>query len=178
VSLLTVLSAKADAQGWTADVWKPYTDKYGMIHTRKVGADGGPSTDNGPLFTAEACTIMQLQNVGYDRAKIAHGLEADQVRPGLFKRSPTSTTHLESPDDWVGLGALAGVCGFHDIARSILNYGTGQDQASGTTVAGLNIDGFTRIIDKIKQCTTYLTTITSSTRENSQVKHGLESFQR
>jgi hypothetical protein len=127
------------AQSFTSAVWAPYTDHYGIIHSVPVDTKArNPSTNNGLLYTAEACVIMKLQNVNYDRAQMAAGVQADQVKPGLFRRTPTNTSDYESPDDYIGLGALAGVCGFHDVARSILDYGSGGDQASGAMVLGLN----------------------------------------
>jgi hypothetical protein len=125
-----------------------------MIHTTKVGADGNPASNNGLLYTAEACTIMQLQGVGYDRSRIASGLAADQVMPGLFKRAPANVVDQEAPDDWVGLGALAGVCGYHDVAQGILDYGTHQGATSSSVVAGMNLPGLGNITSLIQQCTT------------------------
>jgi hypothetical protein len=150
----TLTGAKAEAQGWTADVWKPYTDKFGMIHTTKVGADGNPASNNGLLYTAEACTIMQLQGVSYDRSRIASGLAAYQIMPGLFKRAPANVVDQEAPDDWVGLGALAGVCGYHDVAQGILDYGTHQGATSSSVVTGMNLPGLGNITNLIQQCTT------------------------
>jgi hypothetical protein len=143
------------AQSFTADVWTPYTDRFGLIHTKPVDpTTRDPSTNNGLLYTAEACTIMQLKNVSYDKAKIAAAVSASQVEPGLFRRSPVDFNDAEAPDDYIGLGALAGVCGFQSVARDILAYGAGADQVSGPTIIGLNIAAISHINDEIKQCTT------------------------
>ncbi|WP_158793815.1 hypothetical protein [Granulicella sp. L60] len=132
-------ASPVSAQSFTSAVWAPYTDRYGIIHSVPVDKKSrDPSTNNGLLYTAEACVMMRLQNVSYDRARIAAGVQGDQVKPGLFRRSPIDTNDTEAPDDYIGLGALAGVCGFHDVARNILNYGNGGDQASGSMVLGLN----------------------------------------
>ncbi len=161
---VSVLSAALPvaAQTFTAAVWEPYTDKYGLIHSKPVQPPpppGGPSTaepstNNGLLYTAEASVIMQLRNVTYDKAQIAAGVKASQVVPGLFNRSPGNHSLPESQDDYIGLGALAGVCGFHDIARDILNYGKGDDQPSGPAVRPLDNGDFGSLSDEIKQCRT------------------------
>lgn len=131
------------AQDFTAAVWKDYTDSYGIIHTtQRNDPKPEPWDNNGLLYTSEACVIMQLQNVKYDEERTAirtRGLPAYQVKPGLFKRAPQNLTDFESPDDWIGLGALAGVCGFPEVARAILDYGNGGDQVSGATVFGQGI---------------------------------------
>jgi hypothetical protein len=84
---------------------------------------GDPSTCNGLLYTSQGCVIMQLRKVDYDRKAIASTIASCEVKPNLFRRSPTNPQDQEGPDDYIGLGALAGVCGFHDIARDILEYG-------------------------------------------------------
>jgi hypothetical protein len=111
-----------------------------------------PSTNNGLLYTAEACVIMQLQSVTYDRTKIAAAVTGNEVKPGLFRRSPTDVVDTETPDDYVGLGALAGICGFQQFARDILNYGGGSDQASVSTVLGLSNNDFTNIRQTVGRC--------------------------
>jgi hypothetical protein len=114
------------AQNLTWDTWAPYRDRFGLIHSVPVDkTTQDPSTNNGLLYTAEACVIMQLRRVSYDRSAIASTIASCEVKPGLFRRSPTNPQDQEGPDDYIGLGALAGVCGFHDIARNILAYGSG-----------------------------------------------------
>jgi hypothetical protein len=137
-------------------VWDPYRDRDGLIHTQKVGPppNDGPSTNNGLLYTAEACVIMQLSNVSCDRQTFSDAVSTAVVKPGLYRRSKEDTTDTEAPDDYVGLGAFAGVCGFHDVAHNILNYGTGGDQASSSSVLGLGTGDFTNIRDKVQQCKT------------------------
>jgi hypothetical protein len=141
------------AQDLTPAVWAPYTDRYGIIHNNKVNDHRDPSSDNGQLFTAEACVIMELSHVSYDKGKIAAGLKADQVKPGLYNRSPIDLKGINSVDNYIGLGALAGVCGFHDVARDILNYGRGGDQASGPAAA-LLAGSVGQLTDELKQCRT------------------------
>ena len=83
----------------TATVWKPYTDKFGLIHSKPVDpppplsspTTAGPSTDNGLLYTAEACVIVGVRNVTYNRAEIASGVRASQVVPGLFQPFPSES---------------------------------------------------------------------------------------
>ena len=112
------------AQNLTWDSWTPYRDRFGLIHSVPVDkTTRNPSTNNGLLYTSEACVIMQLRNVNYDRRAIVSTIASCEVKPGLFRRSPTNPQDQEGPDDYIGLGALAGVCGFHDIGRSILHYG-------------------------------------------------------
>ena len=147
------------AQTFTASVFEPYTDKYGLIYSQPVNPPpppfiAGPANDNGLLYTAEACVIMQLRNVPYNRTQIAAGVKAAQVVPGLYNHSPVNHKDTEAQDDYIGLGALAGVCGFHDVARDILNYGTGGAQASGPAALLLDGGNFTSLSNEIKQCKT------------------------
>lgn len=117
------------AQTLTAASWDDYTDRFGIIHTKKVDpSTRDPKTDNGLLYTAEACTIMEMRHVSYDRARMAAGIKADEVKPGLYRHTPLKLEQPEAHDDYVGLGALAGLCGFRDVARNILAYGRGADQ--------------------------------------------------
>jgi hypothetical protein len=121
-------------------VWVDYQDYYCFIHTTKPKDQDPGADNNGLLYTAEACTIMQLQNVSYDRNDIATGLPHWQVEghPGLYRHAPENKMDPEGPDDYIGLGALAGVCGFHQVARDILNYGKPDDQA--LLLAGFNLN--------------------------------------
>jgi hypothetical protein len=121
---LVLAAVPVAAQNLTWDTWAPYRDRFGLIHSVLVDkATRDPSTNNGLLYTAEACVIMQLRGVNYDRSAIASAIASCEVKPGLFRRSPSNPQDQEGPDDYIGLGALAGVCGFHDIAREILDYG-------------------------------------------------------
>ena len=47
-----------------------------------------------------------------------------------------------------------GFISFHDVARDILNYGTGNNQTSGPTVLLADSADFGSLIDEIKQCRT------------------------
>ncbi len=142
--------------------WTNYTDKSGLIHSELVHPPplpgkpsvAGPSNGNGLLYTSEACVIMELRHVSYAREKIYNAIKTAQVKPGLFDRSPELTDQEEAPDDYIGLGALAGICGFHDIARDILNYGKGDDQASGATVVTLYPDEFSHLKREVNECKT------------------------
>jgi hypothetical protein len=139
------------AQTLTAASWDDYTDRFGIIHSEKVEhPNRDPKTDNGLLYTAEACAIMQMRNVSYDRNRIAAGIKADEVKPGLYRRSPLKLDQLEAHDDYVGLGALAGLCGFRDVARDILAYGRGADQ-HGLTPADAN-EHFGSMADDLMKC--------------------------
>jgi hypothetical protein len=122
----------------TWDSWKPYQDRYGLIHSKLIEADHKPKTGNGLLYTAEACVIMQLRNVAFDTNAIAATLASCQLKPGLFCRDPSNDGGQDSVDDYIGVGALAGICGFHGIARDILNYGDGGEQALRDAVLGLD----------------------------------------
>jgi hypothetical protein len=134
--ILPALPVAAESLTWS--VWAPYQDKIGLIHSVLVDkTTRGPSTANGLLYTSEACVIMQLRNVAYDRNAIAATMKACEVKPGLFRRSPVQTDQ-EGPDDYIGLGALAGVCGFHDIAKDILEYGNTGEQTLREAVLGLD----------------------------------------
>jgi cation transport regulator ChaB len=150
--LLFGVTQSIAAQTLTPSVWYPYTDRDGLIHSVKVGSDRGPSTNNGLLYTAEACVIMQLNNVAYDRKQLSDAVKSAQVKPGLYRRSKEDVNDFEAIDDYVGLGALAGVCGFHDVAREILNYGNGEEQPSRAAILALGISDFTYIHDKIQEC--------------------------
>jgi hypothetical protein len=124
------VSSAPGALPFSDAVFSDYQDYYCIVHTKKP-QDRDPGADNnGLLYTAEACTIMQLQNVSYDRNDIDTGLPHWQVEghPGLYRHAPENKTDTEGPDDYIGLGALAGVCGFHQVARDILNYGKPDDQ--------------------------------------------------
>jgi hypothetical protein len=139
------------AQTLTAASWDDYTDRFGIIHTEKVDLPNrDPKTDNGLLYTAEACAIMQMKNVSYDRNRIAAGIKANEVKPGLYRRTPLKLDHLEAHDDYVGLGALAGLCGFRDVARDILAYGRGADQ-HGLTPADAK-EHFGSMADDMVKC--------------------------
>jgi hypothetical protein len=121
---LALSTATVSAQNLSWDTWAPYRDRFGLIDSVLVDkTTRDPSTNNGLLYTAEACVIMQLRGVTFDRNAIASAIASCEVKPGLFRRSPTNPQDQEGPDDYFGLGALAGVCGFHDIARDILEYG-------------------------------------------------------
>jgi hypothetical protein len=143
-------------QNLTPEVWKPYTDAYGLIHDKRVTKENPIPTGNALLYTSEACVIMELRKVNYEtiRKKISEGVEGSQVKPGLFGRGPTKKTDQNDHDDYVGLGALAGICGFRDVARDILNYGRGREQPSGPTVLGSSGVNFGAISDKLKHCNT------------------------
>jgi hypothetical protein len=118
----------------TPDVWKPFQDRFGLIHSVLVDpANLSPSTGNGLLYTAEACIIMKLRKVDFDGKAIAATFASCQVKPGLFRRSPVQDDQ-DSVDDYIGIGALAGICNFHKIARDILSYGEGSDQGSREAV--------------------------------------------
>jgi hypothetical protein len=45
----------------TYDIWAPYQDRYGLIHTIAAVPGGESQTGNGLFYTAIACTIMQLK---------------------------------------------------------------------------------------------------------------------
>ncbi len=138
------VSSAPGALPFSDAVFSDYQDYYCIVHTKRP-QDRDPGADyNGLLFTAEACTIMQLQNVIYDRNDIATGLPHWQVEghPGLYRHAPENKTDTEGPDDYIGLGALAGVCGFHQVAREILNYGKPDDQA--LALAGANANPVSR----------------------------------
>lgn len=138
------VSSAPGALPFSDAVFSDYQDYYCIVHTTKP-RDRDPGADNnGLLYTAEACTIMQLQNVSYDRNDIATGLPHWQVEghPGLYRHAPENKTNPEGPDDYIGLGALAGVCGFHQVAREILNYGKPDDQA--LALAGVNANPVSR----------------------------------
>ena len=146
------------AQTLTPGVWADYTSR-GLIYDQKVDPKTKePKTDNGLLYTAEACVIMQLSGVNYDALKggIADALKASQIEPGLFSPSPDPEKRhqQEGPDDYWGLGALAAICGFQNIARDILSYGRGHNQPSGPTVFELSGADFGQMADRLKQCTT------------------------
>lgn len=137
VSFLPVGAVTAQTLTWHS--WDPYTDKYGLINDSPVDKSTGiPSTNNGPLYTAEACTIMQLRNVPYDRTSIASAIARCEVKKGLYEHSPWDAQDQDTVDDYIGLGALAGICGFHDIAQDILDYGNSTDQVVRDTALGLN----------------------------------------
>jgi hypothetical protein len=134
------VSSAPGALPFSDAVFSDYQDYDCIVHTTKP-QDRDPGADNnGLLYTAEACTIMQLQNVSYDRNDIATGLPHWQVEghPGLYRHAPENKTDPEGPDDYIGLGALAGVCGFHEVARDILNYGKPDDQALPSVGSDLN----------------------------------------
>jgi hypothetical protein len=131
------LSGAAPTLSW--HTWDPYRDRFGLINSVLVDqATHNPSTNNGPLYTAEACVIMQLRKVAYDRNAIASAIASCEVEKGLYRHSPTDPQDQDTVDDYIGLGALAGVCGFHDIAQDILQYGNGGEQAVRETVLGLD----------------------------------------
>ena len=116
--------------GLTYESWKPYQDKYGLIHTILAVPGGESQTGNGLLYTAIACTIMQLRNVAYDRIAIAAAIASCEVEPGLglYRHTPTNLGFQEGVDDYIGLGGLAGICDFRNIAKNILRYGEGAKQ--------------------------------------------------
>jgi hypothetical protein len=148
VLFFSILPAKAQTLTW--QTWDPYTDFYGLINSELVRVSypdgalapktGLPSTNNGPLYTAEACVIMELKKVPYDRNAIAAAIAKCQVKKGLYEHSPWDAQDMDTQDDYIGLGALAGVCGFHDIARDILEYGNGGDQVLPSTILGLDLN--------------------------------------
>jgi hypothetical protein len=146
----------AAAQSWTAEEFTPYTDQYGLIHDKPPTSEVLIPSGNGLLYTAEACVIMQLSKVSYDRKKIADGVRDSQVKskPGLFNRGPTKLNDLEDHDDYIGLGALSNICGFRDVARAILSYGRGSDQSSGASALRSDCSdfGFARV--QLNQCKT------------------------
>jgi hypothetical protein len=120
------------------DVFSDYKDYYCIVHSTKDDNRDPGHDSNGLIYTAYACTMMQLQNVSYDRNDIATGLPHWEVEghPGLYRHAPENKADVEGPDDYIGLGALAGVCGFHEVARDILNYGKPDDHAG--PLAGFN----------------------------------------
>jgi hypothetical protein len=144
-------AAPVAAQDLTASVWDEYTDRYWMINSEKVNPSRDP-LGNGLLYTAEACTIMEMKNVSYDKGRIADGIKADEVKPGLFARAPTKLDQFETHDDYVGLGALAGVCGFRDVARRILAYGKGVEQPAMTPDYATYAKRFGSMADDMMRC--------------------------
>jgi len=143
----------AQAQDFNSSVWAPYTDRFGLIHSEPVDpTTRDPKTNNGLLYTAEACAIMQLSHVSYDRAKFREAIKASEVMPGLYNRSPINHNDEEAQDDYVGLGAFAGVCGFPDVAKDILNYGSANNGVSGTALILPSIDDFAALPKTIQQC--------------------------
>ncbi|MFL6417203.1 MAG: hypothetical protein ACJ74Y_16200 [Bryobacteraceae bacterium] len=108
----------------TWDSWNPYRDRYGLIHTKKPDdPNRDPKTNNGLLYTAEACTIMQALGVPFPRDVILNAYHACQREPGLYNHSPTNHTDQGSIDDYIGIGAIAGICKFSELAKEILDYG-------------------------------------------------------
>jgi hypothetical protein len=82
------LSGAAPTLSWHS--WDPYRDRFGLINSVLVDqATHNPSTNNGPLYTAEACVIMQLRKVAYDRNAIASAIASCEVEKGLYRHSPT-----------------------------------------------------------------------------------------
>lgn len=134
--------------------WAPYTDRYNLIHTVKTGANGEPSTGNGLLYTAYACVTMSMRRTAYNKDGIAEGVRQSQVKVGLFGRGPSKLNDQNAHDDYWGLGALAGICGFRHVAYDILAYGEGHDQPSGADAVGLGGDRFGPLSEQVRQCTT------------------------
>ena len=90
----------------------------------------------------------------YNKSDISRALERSQVKPGLFGRGPSQLHDQEAHDDYWGLGAMTGVCRFHNVAHDLLAYGQGSDQSSGATVAGLHLPDFGSLDDTVRQCKT------------------------
>jgi predicted nucleic acid-binding Zn-ribbon protein len=138
LTVLLALGSAARAEDQTPAPWVPYEDRFGLFHSIKVDSAGDPM-GNGLLYTGEACLMMQLRGVAFDRNRIASGLEKSQVSKGLFRTDPTNDHDQASVDDYIGLGALAGICGYSEVARDILSYGAGIDQTPPESVLSLNV---------------------------------------
>lgn len=105
----------------------PFTDRYGLIHTKRVNENKDASTGNGLIYTSLAYGLSYLlYPLNFRRVELQKAawkvIVQCQVKSGLYRRSPDDDSG-EGPDDYLGLGFLSGVCGMEYVAQDILSYG-------------------------------------------------------
>ena len=108
---------------------EPYTDRYGLVHTRSVDPTlKEPTTLNGVCYTGEALALMlSLKSPGIEEGwlQMLAALRSCELEPGLYQRLPKKlgVTDQEGPDDY--MGALAGFSGIRECraADDMIAYG-------------------------------------------------------
>lgn len=97
-----------------------YIDKYGLIQPTVGGG-----SQNGILWTGESMIVMKDNNAlpKHTEEALFHSMKSCEIEPGLMRRSPSNLGDQQAQDDYIGFLAACYVCGRHDLAEIVLNYG-------------------------------------------------------
>lgn len=109
--------------------FEPYTDRDGLIHTRKVDpATGKASTLNGVCYTGEVLALLgwiRLASGLVDYSQQIHAINSCLITKGLLQRLPVQygKTDQQGPDDY--MGALAGMSAAKEFqfGQDYIDYG-------------------------------------------------------
>lgn len=100
--------------------FEQYRDRYGLIQPTIGGG-----SQNGILWTGESMVVMKDNDVLPKELEdsLFASMKSCEIEPGLMRRSPSNQGDQQAHDDYMGFLAACYVCGRHDLAEVVLNYG-------------------------------------------------------